>query len=162
MSFALLLALESIYLRLKSWYLAASEGNKTKRGIYLDKDPIEITREYKYLRIDFYSHRYFVPSSKRQRIAGTKALMDNLRKEAIVKATCWELKSHLCKALVLPNFTYGTDIWGGNLKNSHWKDLEKGMKTHLSYFKVCSSTTYHILLAEFERLHIELRTLKLL
>jgi hypothetical protein len=62
---------------------------------------------------------------------------------------------------VLPNFTYGTEIWGGNLKDSHWKALEEGMKTHMSYVKVCSSTTYQILLAKFGRLLIDINTLKL-
>ena len=30
---------------------------------------------------------------------------------------------HLFKVVVLPNFTYGTKIWGGDLKNSHLKSL---------------------------------------
>ena len=45
--------------------------------------------------------------------------MGTLRKEVVIRATCWELKSHVFKALVLPTFTYGTKIWGGDLKNSH-------------------------------------------
>ena len=39
-----------------------------QEAYYLDKDPIEITHENKYLEIGFYSHGYFKPSSKRQRI----------------------------------------------------------------------------------------------
>ena len=54
-----------------------------------------------------------------------KALMGTLRKEAIVGVTCWELKSHLFKALVLPTFIYGIEIWGGDLKNYHWKAFKK-------------------------------------
>ena len=62
-----------------------------------------------------------------------KALMETLRKEAAVGIPCWELKSHL--------FTYGTQIWGGILKNSHWKVFEKGMKMHMtSHVKVHPST----------------------
>jgi hypothetical protein len=57
-----------------------------------------------------------------------KTLMGTLRKEAIVRVTCWELKSHPFKGLVLLTFTYGTKTWGGDLKNSHWKVFEKGMK----------------------------------
>ena len=126
--------------------------NKRKlnqEAFYLDKDPIEITHEYKYLGIDLYSHGYFEPSNKKkQRIAGIKALMGTLRKEAIVGVTCWELESHLVKALVLPTFTYGIEIWGGDLKNSHWK----GMKMHMmSHLKVRYLTTYHILCAKFGR-----------
>ena len=34
-----------------------------QEAFYLDKDPFEITHEYKYLGIDFYSHGYFEPSS---------------------------------------------------------------------------------------------------
>ena len=34
---------------------------------HLDKGQIEITHEFEYLRIDIYSHRYFEPSSKRQK-----------------------------------------------------------------------------------------------
>ena len=92
--------------------------NKRKlnqEAFYLDKNPFEIPREYKYLGIDFYSHGYFEPSSIRQGIACMKALMRTLRKEAVVGVTCWKLKSHLLKALVLPTFTYGIKIWGGNL-----------------------------------------------
>ena len=55
-------------------------------------------------------------------------LMGTLRKEVVVGVTCWELKSHLFKGLVLPTFTYGTKIWDGDLKYSHWKVFEKGMK----------------------------------
>ena len=45
--------------------------NKRKineEAFYVDNDPIEIIHEYKYLGIDFYSHGYFKPFSKRQRI----------------------------------------------------------------------------------------------
>ena len=97
------------------------------RGILLDKEPIEITDEYKYLGFDFYSHGYFESSSKRQRITGMKPFMDILRKETIIRGTCCELKSHLFKALVLPTFTYGIEIWGGNRKNSYWRVIKKGM-----------------------------------
>ena len=38
---------------------------------------------------------------------------------------------HLFKALVLPTFTWDTEIWGGTLKKSHWKVFEKGMKIHM-------------------------------
>ena len=64
-----------------------------EEAFYLDKHQIEIIHEYKYLEIDFYSHNYFEPSSKRGKIAGMKALMGTLRKEAIVGVTCWKLKS---------------------------------------------------------------------
>ena len=48
---------------------------------------------------------------------------------------------HLFKAMVLPTFTYGTEIREGNLRNSHWTVFEKGMKMHMmSHVKVCSST----------------------
>ena len=114
-----------------------------------------------YLGIDFYSHDHFEPSSKRWRIVGMKALMGTLRKEVVVEVTCWELKSHVSKALVLPTFTYGTEIWEGDLKSSHWKVFEKGMKIHMmSHIKVCSST-YRILLVEFGELPMELYALKL-
>ena len=77
-----------------------------------------------------------------------KALMGTSRKEAIVGITCWEPKSHLFKALVLPTFTYDIEIWGSDLKNP-WKVFKKGMKMHMmSHVKVLSLTTYHILLAE--------------
>ena len=86
-----------------------------------------------------------------------KALMGPLRKEAVVGFTCWELKSHLFKVLVLPAFTYGTEVLGGNLQNSLWKVFEKGMMIHMmSHVKVHSSTTYQILLAGFNELPIEI------
>jgi hypothetical protein len=80
-----------------------------------------------------------------------KALMDTLRKEKIVGVKCWQLKSHLFKALVLPTFTYDTKIQEANLKNSHKKIFEKGMEIH-TMSHVCSSTTYHILLVGFGEL----------
>ena len=66
------------------------------------------------------------------------------------------------KALVLPIFTYGIEIWGGDLKNFHWKVFEKGLKMHMMpHIKVRPSKTYHILLAEFGELPMELHALKL-
>ena len=73
---------------------------------YLDKDQIESTHEYKCLGVDFYSHGYFHPPSKSQRITSMKAFMGTLRKELVIGVTCWELKSHLFKALVVLTFTY--------------------------------------------------------
>ena len=90
-----------------------------------------------------------------------KALMGTFGKETIVGVTCWELKS-LFKALVLPTFTNGVEIWGGDLKNSHWKVFEKSMKMHIMpHVKVCSLTTYYVLLAEFGELPKEVYTHKL-
>ena len=100
-----------------------------------------MAHEYKYLGIDCYSHDYFEPSIKRRRTASMKVLMDTLRKEAVIGVTCWELKFHLFKALVLPTFIYGNGIQGDDLKNFHWKVFKKGMKMHMmSRIKVCSST----------------------
>ena len=64
-------------------------------------------------------------------VKGTKnrtyeSLLSTLRKEEIVGVTCWELKSHLFKAKMLSTFTYGTEIWGGDLKNSHRKVFREG------------------------------------
>ena len=71
-------------------------------------------------------------------------------------------QSHLFKALVLPTFTYDTEIWGGDLENSHWKVFEKDIKMYMmSHVKVCSLTTYHILLERFGELPIQLHALKL-
>ena len=52
-----------------------------KKAFYLDKDPIEISHEYIYTRIDSYSHRYFEPPSKTRRITCMTALMTTLRKK---------------------------------------------------------------------------------
>ena len=52
-------------------------------------------------------------------MASMKALMSTLSKETVVRVTCWELVSHFIKAIVLPTFTYGTKMLGGDLKNSH-------------------------------------------
>ena len=66
-----------------------------------------------------------------------KALVGTLRKETVVGNTCWELKSNILKALVLPTFTYGTGSWEDDLKNYCWK----GMKMHMmSRVKVCFLT----------------------
>ena len=68
-----------------------------------------------------------------------KTWMVTLRKEATTGVTCWELKSHQFKALVLPTFTYGTKIRGGDLENSHWKVFKKCLKMHMmSHAKVHS------------------------
>jgi hypothetical protein len=66
------------------------------------------------------------------------------------------------QGLMLPTFTYVTEIWGGDLKSSHWKVLEKVMKMHMvSHVEVHSSKTFHILLVEFGGCPIELHALKL-
>ena len=130
------------------------------RGFCLSKDQIEITYEFKYYGIDLHSHGHFELSSKKQRIASMKALMGTLRKEAVIGVTSRELKSHRFKTLVLPTFTYGTTIWGGDFKHSHWKVFEKGMKIHMmSHVKVRFPTTYHILLAKFGVFPMELYAL---
>ena len=36
-----------------------------QKAFYLDKDQIGITHKYKFVGIDFYSHGYFEPLSKR-------------------------------------------------------------------------------------------------
>ena len=121
----ILLAFKSMYLRRKSWYLAAAKGNYTKRHFSQTKTKLRSPMNTNTLGLIYYSHGYFEPSRKRWRIASMKALMGTLRKEAVVGVTCWELKSHLFKALVPPTFTYGIEIWGGNLKNSHWRFLRR-------------------------------------
>ena len=88
--------------------------------------------------------------------------MGTLRKEAVVVVTCWKLKFHLFKVLVLPTYTYGIEIWGDDLKNSRWEVSKKGMKIHMmSHVKVRSLTNYHILLVKFGEIPIEIYTLKL-
>jgi len=60
--------------------------------------------------------------------------------------------------VMLPTFAYAIEIWGGDLKNFHYKVLEKGMKIHMmSHIKVCIATTCHILFGE---LPMELYALK--
>ena len=96
------------------------------------------------------------------KIVGLKAPNGHLKERTTSRATCRELKSYLFKALVLPTSTYGTEIWRGDMKNYHWKVFEKGMKMHMmSHVKVCSSISYHTLLAEFGKVPIELYALKL-
>ena len=58
-------------------------------------------------------------------MASMEALLGTLRKVPIVEATCWELKFHLFKALVLPTFTYGIEFWGGDLKKLHGRLLRR-------------------------------------
>ena len=100
---------------------------------------------------------------RRRRITSMKALMSASRKKIGVGVTCWELKSHLFKALVLPTFTYGIQIWGCDLKNSQWKVFKKGMKIHvMSHVKVHSLKTYCIKLAKFRELPLEVYYLKLI
>ena len=51
---------------------------------------------------------------------------------------------------------------GRQLEKLYWKVFKKGMKMHMmSHVKVCSSTTYHILLAKFKEFPIEVYTLEL-
>jgi hypothetical protein len=76
-----------------------------------------------------------------------KALMATLKNESVIEVTCWELKFHLFKALVLQTFTNGIEIWGGNFSS---KIFEKGMKIHMmSHIKMRSFITYYIMLTEF-------------
>jgi hypothetical protein len=79
-----------------------------------------------------------------------KALIATLRKEAVVRITFQEFKSHLFKALMLLTFTYVAKIWEANLKNP-LEGFENGMKIHMmSHVRVRSLTTYQILLVKFE------------
>ena len=96
---------------------------------------------------------HFEPSSERQQITCMKALMATLKNEAVVGVTCWELNSHLFKALVLQTFTNGTEIWGGDFSS---KIFEKGMKIHMmSHIKVRSLRTYYIMLTKFGELPLD-------
>ena len=58
-----------------------------------------------YLGIVFHSHGHFEPSRKREKNGRYEYLDGPLRKEAVVGVTCWDLTSHLFKALVLPTLT---------------------------------------------------------
>ena len=163
MSFSLLLALKSIHLRPHHEFWPQHKESKLASIIPRQGPNWDNHEYYIYLGVDFYSHHYFGPSSKRQRIASMKVLMGTLRKEPVVIVTCCKLNFHLFKFLVLPTYTYGTKIWGGDLKNSHWKVSKKGVKIHMmSQVKMRSSTTYHILLAKFGKFPIEKYTLKLI
>ena len=153
-------SLEVNLAKTKVMIFAHNKKKLNQKAFYLEKEQIEIADKYKYLRIDIYSHDYFEPSVKGEEWQVWKRWWEG--KEAIIDVTCWELKSHLFKALVLPTFTYDTEIWGGDLKNSHWKVFEKGIEMYMtSHVKVHSSTTYHILLAEYIEPPIELYALKL-
>lgn len=61
--------------------------------------------------IHFYSHCYFESLCKRQ--------LGTLEKEIVVEVTCWELKSHLFKSMVIPIYTYDIEILGVGLDNFH-------------------------------------------
>ena len=75
----------------------------------------------------------------------------------MVKVPYWKLKSHLFKVLVLGTFTYGTKLWRGDLKNSYWKIFKKVMQINMmSHVKINYVAIYHILLAEFGGLPLEL------
>ena len=75
-------------------------------------------------------------------------------------------QSPFFKALMLPTFTYGIEIWEGDLTNSYWKVFKKSTKMHMmSHIKMRFSkfffTTCHILFLEIGELPIELYTFKL-
>jgi hypothetical protein len=122
----------------KIMIFACNKIKLNQEAFYLDKDSIDIPHEYKYLKIHFCSHGYFEPSNKRQGITSMK--------DVEVKVTCRELKSHLFKALMLHGFMYGTEIWGGDFQNSHWKVFKNGMKMHMmSHVKMCSLATQNMI-----------------
>jgi hypothetical protein len=52
--------------------------------------------------------------------------MGTLRKYGLVGVTCWKLKSHLFKALVVPTFTNEIKSWGSDLKNLTGTFSKKG------------------------------------
>ena len=121
---------------------------------HLDKDQIEITLEYKYLEIDLDWRGYFEPSSKSEQSHVWKPLW-----------TLWGRScswSHMLGTQIPYIQGFGASyfhIWHrlleGDLGNSFEKDFEKGMKMHMmSHVKVCSTTTYHILLHRFGELPI--------
>ena len=59
------------------------------------------------------------------------------------------LKANLFKTLVLLTFIYGTKIWGGNLRYSHWKGLGhedaydvSRQSVFLNYTSYCAKQTW--------------------
>jgi hypothetical protein len=63
---------------------------------------------------------------------------------------------------VFPTFIYGIETWEGDFQNSHWKVFKKGGEDAYDVLhQLCSSTTYFLWLAEFEKLPIELHTIEL-
>jgi hypothetical protein len=119
-----------------------NKRNLNQETFYLDKNQNEITHQYKYPGIDSYSHGHFEPSYKMQRIACMKVVMCTLRKETVVGFTGWELEIPSIEDFGAPTFTYGIEIWGDDLENSHWKVFEKAMQKHMmSHVKVHSLTT---------------------
>ena len=88
-------SLEDNLFKTKIMIFGRNKRKLNQEIFYLDNDQIEITHKYKYIEVDFYSHWYFEPSSKRWRMPCMKALMCTSKKEAIVGVTCWELKFHL-------------------------------------------------------------------
>ena len=93
--------------------------NKRKlnqEAFHLGNDRIDKTHEYKSLGIDFYSCGYFEASSWKTTNCKYETLMATSRKETTFGVACWKPKSHSFKVLVLPTFTCGSEILGGDLK----------------------------------------------
>ena len=65
-----------------------------------------------------------------------ESLDGHVKEETIVGFICWELKSHLLKALVLPTCTYDTKIWENDLKNSScfWEGHEDAYDVLMSKY----------------------------
>ena len=69
---------------------------------------------------------------------------------------------HLFKALVYPTFTYDTQIWGGDLKKSHWRAFEKAWRFIWCSCKGAFFDNLPYLQAKFGELPVDLYALRLI
>ena len=75
-----------------------------------------MTHECKYLGIDFCSHGTLSHLAKDEEITSMKVFMGSLRKEAIVRVTCWERNAIYSRLWCFQLSHVARKIWGGHLK----------------------------------------------
>ena len=123
---------------------------RTRKSIQ-DKDQIEMTHEHKYLGIDFfYSHGYFQSFSKRRIMDKYESFDEHLKERSNSWSHMLGTQSPFFKALMLPTFTYGIEIWEGDLTNSYWKVFKKSTKMHMmSHIKMRFSKFFFYYMSYF-------------
>ena len=110
---------------------------------------LDIVEEYKYLGIDFH-YRLSWETSRSKRIQrGWKASYLLQNKCSTAELWDWKTKKTLFGLLVIPVILYGSEVWGSNVSDYKWQQIERIQKHFITTNLIIKSTVpYEIILAE--------------
>lgn len=119
---------------------------------------MEIVEEYKYLGICFYNRISWMTCITK-RIQGGWIVSFLLQKRCMkAKLWDWEIKKIIFGVLVTLVVLYGCEVWGINMSNHKWRQIESIQKNLIiSNLKVKSMVPYEILLLRLVCSHYRLQ-----